>query len=297
MNLFAFLNTLLLFGGPLLQVRELQEPPPVFDEWAFVGHKSHWIFHKGPGLVPAGSPSCPGGDMIEIGGQIVTATESGEFNQSINYDQDRTCTKWLRKKWPEACNIYNQRKWAKIREQYSRKNMNFCIDPFEWPNQIGAAPWIMVSWFEAKNLCEARGKRLCTEEEWTFACEGNDALPYPYGYVRDTQACNIDKKWIEFDESKLLPRGIDQSGEELDRLWQGESSGTRSQCVSPFGVYDMTGNVEEWTVASRSSKFQSVLKGGYWGPVKNTCRSSIRVHGPEFMLYQQGFRCCADVKR
>jgi formylglycine-generating enzyme required for sulfatase activity len=82
---------------------------------------------------------------------------------------------------------------------------------------------------------------------------------------------------------------------EIDRLWQGEASGARSRCRSPFGVYDMTGNVDEWTVSVRPGERPSILKGGYWGPVRTRCRPSTRAHGEDYASYQQGFRCCADV--
>ncbi len=65
---------------------------------------------------------------------------------------------------------------------------------------------IYVSWYEAKSLCERSGKRLCTEEEWTFACEGEEATPYPYGYVRSDTKCVIDKPWFPYYPSKLRPR-------------------------------------------------------------------------------------------
>lgn len=55
--------------------------------------------------------------------------------------------------------------------------MSFCMDRFQFPNREGAAPSVAVTYYEAEALCSAQQKRLCTEREWTFACEGNDAWP------------------------------------------------------------------------------------------------------------------------
>ncbi len=52
-----------------------------------------------------------------------------------------------------------------------------------------------MSWVDAKKQCEDIGKRLCTEEEFNFACEGEAMLPYTYGYERDAAKCNIDKPY------------------------------------------------------------------------------------------------------
>jgi hypothetical protein len=81
---------------------------------------------------------------------------------------------------------------------------------------------------------------------------------------------------------------------ELDRLWQGVPAGSLPKCKSPFGVYDTTGNVDEYTTSLSSKGSPAILKGGYWGPVRTRCRPSTRVHGPEHAFYQQGFRCCRD---
>lgn len=261
----------------------------------FAGEKNHWIFMQAPGSSPNGTAVCPGNDMVEIKGKMLWS-KYVEFN-FIEYLQNQHCTKWKRAKWPEACASFDSRKWFLIQDNFPRKNMHYCIDPFEWPNRDGAAPWIMVSWHEARNLCESRGKRLCTEEEWTFACEGEEALPYPYGYNREAEKCNLDNTWIQYDESVMLPRGTNHCKKEMYRLWQGKTSGSSPQCSSRFGIQDMTNNVDEWTVASKPGKYPSILKGGYWAGSKNRCRASTRVHGPDFMFYQQGFRCCADVKR
>ena len=145
-------------------------------------------------------------------------------------------------------------------------------------------------------MCKEQGKRLCTEDEWTFACEGEEALPYPYGYLRDAERCVIDQvprrlsRWARFHSRSERTRT------ELDRLWQGEPSGRRPGCRSPFGVYDMTGNVDEWTRSVHErERWPSILKGGYWGPMVNRCRASTRIHNEWFAYYQLGFRCCKDL--
>ena len=74
-------------------------------------------------------------------------------------------------------------------------------------------------------------------------------MPYPYGYERDADACVVDRPWRPVDEDALSQRTSERTSIELDRLWQGERSGSRPRCRSPFGVYDMAGNVDEWTTS------------------------------------------------
>jgi formylglycine-generating enzyme required for sulfatase activity len=84
----------------------------------------------------------------------------------------------------------------------------------------------------------------------------------------------------------------------VERLDRRVASGERARCVSPFGVRDMTGNVDEW-VRNEEGKidekpFRSTLKGGYWGPIRARCRPITSTHNEWFSFYQVGFRCCAD---
>ncbi len=171
---------------------------------------------------------------------------------------------------------------------------HFCIDKLEYPNKQGDRPIVMKTWTEAQDICRAAGKRLCGDSEWTLACEGAKHLPYPYGLKRDAKACNIDKSLPRVDEKALIDPA--RSAAEVARLWQGEASGTRPQCTSPFGVQDMTGNVDEWVVNESGKPFKSGSKGGYWGPVRARCRPMTTAHHESFPFYQTGFRCCADPK-
>lgn len=179
----------------------------------------------------------------------------------------------------------------------------FCIDRFEYPNLEGVRPAVMASFHDAREACEVEGKRLCTSSEWTLACEGNEVRPYPYGYERDAEACNIDRPRPAPEpdfEAFGHPR---RWGAEVTRLDLRVKSGEQPRCKSPFGVHDMTGNVDEWTVNDRhfeapaegkSRPFVSALKGGYWGPIRARCRPITESHNEWFRFYQVGFRCCGE---
>ena len=231
--------------------------------------------------------------MVEVEGRM--KIERPDDVDAVDFLQEEACTDWIDREFPERCAQYDRARWLELSKGLATAPLHFCIDRFEYPNRRGAFPWIIVPWTDAKGVCEREGKRLCTESEWTFACEGDEAAPYPYGYRRDPDACVIDRPWIPVDEAALEARTGPRALAEIDRLWQGEASGSRPRCRSPFGVYDMTGNVDEWTTSVVPGERPSVLKGGYWGPVRTRCRPSTRAHGETFAYYQQGFRCCGDV--
>lgn len=194
--------------------------------------------------------------------------------------------------------------------------MHFCMDKFEYPNKEGAIPDVMVSWYDMKANCEKLGKRLCQDYEWSLACEGPEMLPYPYGYDRDETACNIDKTWRAFDAQKLANPKTRQ--EEVDRLSQRVPSGSMPRCVSPYGVHDMTGNVDEFVVNSSGHPYKSGLAGGHWTlGARNRCSIhgagmggqksdginsgyntyiSTTQHSEIFQFYAEGGRCCKNIK-
>ncbi|MFO0617094.1 MAG: SUMF1/EgtB/PvdO family nonheme iron enzyme [Polyangiaceae bacterium] len=237
-----------------------------------------------------------GPGMIQVKGKMKVDPPRlpGEPPQTIEELQKTTCTNWINKEYPERCQTFDRDAWLKIAAPLPTRDMDFCMDRYEYPNQKGEYPVIFVAWPEAVNLCEQMGKRLCNEDEWTFACEGEEATPYPYGYERSPDKCVSDRTWRPYNGKAMTERGSPTAMMEMDRLWQGFASGEQN-CVSVFGVHDMTGNVDEWTVSHNEYERPSILKGGYWGPVRTRCRPSTRSHGKNHAFYQQSFRCCADV--
>ncbi len=170
-----------------------------------------------------------------------------------------------------------------------------CMDTYEWPNRAGAEPVVMLRFVEAEAACASAGKRLCTEYEWETACEGPEVRPFPYGFRYEAGACNSDKTYRPVSEARLASGNAAVRDAETRRAWQGEPSGTHPRCESAYGVFDMTGNVEEWVQTSRPEwPFRSSLKGGYWSKPWVGCRGTNERHGPQFRFYEVGFRCCKD---
>lgn len=176
----------------------------------------------------------------------------------------------------------------------AKVHKHFYIDVYEYPNVKGEKPKSWVTWHQMKKSCESAGKRLCTRSEWTFACEGPDMKPYPYGdgYHRDRTSCNTDN---------VFPKGLDvmhvtkqdsPGGKVLDGLLV--PAGSKPECVSPFGVYDQIGNIDEFVVNETGQPYVSGLMSGHVFGVRNACRPMTEAHGPDFAWYETGGRCCSD---
>jgi hypothetical protein len=175
------------------------------------------------------------------------------------------------------CNVYKQP--AKC--QGKRVHKRFCIDATERIEQGTDLPVNKKSWTDAKNLCEAAGARLCMTSEWQFACEGEEMRPYPYGFERDSSACNSD-----------IEKGLGKVGKLVDHR---APASAHPRCVSPFGVHDMSGNVDEWATIDGAPKgAREIMKGSWWMPGRNACRQGQMGHGANYGGTESGVRCCRD---
>jgi predicted Ser/Thr protein kinase len=145
----------------------------------------------------------------------------------------------------------------------------FAIDRYESGANLGEVPRSGMSWVEAAARCRGAGKRLCRPREWKRACSGDSRVAYPYGQT--------------FDPSRCWTGALTSAG----------PAGGRPGCVSPFGVYDMSGNVGEWVGATEE---EALTYGGDWSVSEGAfLRCDFTVYLPPGQAAPRaGFRCCAD---
>lgn len=151
----------------------------------------------------------------------------------------------------------------------------FCIDVYEYPNRKDAIPLANVTYQEAINLCKKDNKRLCTEDEWEKACKGPEFLKFPYGNTWDGNVCNTE-------DAQGNDRSLSVSGK-----WPG--------CKSGYGVFDMSGNLREWTDTRFSATVKDiVVKGGSYTKPDWAVRCAVRYNmSPNIKDNETGFRCCS----
>ena len=109
---------------------------------------------------------------------------------------------------------------------------DYCVDRYEAPNRRGARPLVMQSANDAVSWCADHRKRLCTEDEWIAACEGDDHRAYPYGETHVDGRCNDDKPWRKVDEATLAKWPAPEARDLAKELYQATPSGAKHKCVS-----------------------------------------------------------------
>ena len=144
-----------------------------------------------------------------------------------------------------------------------------CVDAYEYPNQPDATPKDMVSQEEAARICSNEGKHLCSIEEWQAACRGKDGFKYSYGNNYKQNKCNTNTK-------------------------SAKRSGRKTQCRSWWGMYDMNGNLWEWTSStSKQHPDKFLVAGGAWNTNNESrCSESKFSFYPQNQYPSVGFRCC-----
>ena len=168
--------------------------------------------------------------------------------------------------------------------------LRFCIDRDEYPNSEGMLPAVMITFEEAEAACKEEDKRLCTEAEWALACEGESGFVFPYGDDRDPAACNVEKKVPAVRPDELWEAR--EVSAVLDRVDARTPSGGNPRCVSPYGVRDMIGNVEEWVVSDTQGVARALRGGEYSSDA--TCLTVRKMRTEGFRQFHTGFRCCRD---
>ncbi len=167
--------------------------------------------------------------------------------------------------------------------------------PLRAASIAGAVPQGYINGDQAAAACARAGKRLCTDAEWLRACQGDAGRTYPYGDERDPGVCNDAR--ARHPAVELFPNDpnpFDRIQDAcINQLHDGLTpTGDHPGCVTPEGVFDMMGNLHEWT-ADPSGTFRG---GFYVDTVRNGpgCLYRTTAHNRQHWDYSTGFRCCAD---
>jgi formylglycine-generating enzyme required for sulfatase activity len=169
------------------------------------------------------------------------------------------------------------------------------LAPWQWNtvdlSQHRDRPVIGVDWSDADAYCQWKGKRLPTEAEWEKAAKGTDGRLYPWGNQVPTKDLANFALGARFSYSQVLMPVL-----------------SYEQGKSPYGLYQMVGNVGEWVQdwyaanyyetspdrnpqGSEQGQFK-VLRGGSWSDLPKYLLTYGRFKlPPETRNSYTGFRC------
>jgi len=196
-------------------------------------------------------------------------------------------------------------------------SLDFCMDIYEASradatqysqgfvplatSREGVLPWFPVDLQTARDGCVAADKRLCRLDEWVEGCSGPNDLIYGYGNTYDPAICNGIDTYCDCGGAACgslatcpYPHCYNQASTEgggpCGAAFHVEPTGAFLDCLSPYGVYDINGNV--WEIADTNDGVEHFRGGAY------NCGDSVALHrcdydgtwGPS----ARGFRCCKD---
>jgi formylglycine-generating enzyme required for sulfatase activity len=153
-----------------------------------------------------------------------------------------------------------------------------------------AHPMTNVSWFGAWGYCGYYGYRLPSELEWEKAARGSaDDRPFPWGDEILRNNANFYASRDPFEDMGSVGSRTSPVGFYNGRSYDGYVT---LDSVSPYGLYDMAGNVWQWTGDVYEGQHYRYLRGGSKDTYEMDLRVWVRNNAtPMYYSPGVGFRC------
>lgn len=160
-----------------------------------------------------------------------------------------------------------------------------------WENH----PMTVVSWFGADAYCAYYGWRLPTELEWEKAARGTDGRAFPWGDELERNYANYYFSRDPFENMKTYGSRTTPVGFYNGSMYDGYIT---HDSASPYGLYDMAGNVWQWVGDDYDAQHYRYMRGGSKDVYEVNLRAWARNNAtPTFTSPGVGFRCARDASQ
>jgi formylglycine-generating enzyme required for sulfatase activity len=244
----------------------------------------------------AATTLAPETQISQKDGMVMAYVPAGEFAMGSEYgdaDEEPVHTVYLDSFWIDQTEVTNQMYSLCVSAgicQPPKALNSYSQTSYYGNSDFENYPVIYVDWGMAGTYCTWAGRRLPTEAEWEKAARGTTNYTYPWG-----EETGCDKANALGCKGETSPVGEYDLGK------------------SPYGVYDMAGNVMEWVADWYSNTYYAssprenplgpssgknhVLRGGSWKSIEYSLRSSYRLKLTPDMtnFYLIGFRCALGI--
>jgi formylglycine-generating enzyme required for sulfatase activity len=213
-----------------------------------------------------------------------------------------------------GCFEVTNRQYAQINPEHDsrfehRGSWVFSEEYLGWPLNAPKQPVVRVSWEEADAFCRelsertGRRVRLPREQEWEYACRAGAASPFWFGAegMDYTSYANLaDRSLRRLATDSWNPRPPDLVARD-ERFNDGHlvTADVGSFAPNPFGLYDMHGNVAEWTIGRYDSQAaRKSVRGGSWRDLPQDAHASARIgYYRHQKVFNVGFRVVVEDTR
>ncbi|MDQ1257707.1 MAG: FGE-sulfatase protein, partial [Candidatus Hydrogenedentes bacterium] len=168
-------------------------------------------------------------------------------------------------------------------------------------------PVVRVSWDDAMAFCDWVSEKtghtvsLPTEAQWEYACRAGSTTPFWYGtldsdFCRSANLSDATHHTVYYPHVPTALPPWRPADTRFDDTWR-VSAPTGFFAPNPWGLYDMHGNVAEWTVSDYGPGSRKVARGGSWLDCPKRARSAFRLHYEASQaIHDVGFRVVAEIE-